>query len=105
MGEVEAADARHQHREDQFAATGVLLVASLSFIVTYLIAPASEWLRHTSALSRRGRPLSRGLATLVIYGIIAAIHGALQASGHAEEIEWFRVGVRGEEVDHAATPI
>lgn len=39
------------------------------------------------------------------YGIIAAIHGALQASGHAEEIEWFRVGVRGEEVDHAATPI
>lgn len=58
---------------DQFAATGVLLVVSLSFIVTYLIAPASEWLRRTSALSRRGRPLSRGLATLVIYGIIAAI--------------------------------
>ena len=32
---------------DQFAATGVLLVAFLSFILTYLIAPASEWLRHT----------------------------------------------------------
>lgn len=39
------------------------------------------------------------------YGIIAAIHGALQTSGHAGEIEWFRVGVRGEELDHAATPI
>ena len=49
---------------DQFAATGVLLVASLSFIVTYRIPPASEWLRHTSALSRRGRPLSRGLTIL-----------------------------------------
>ena len=42
---------------DQFAATGVLLVAFLSFIVTYLIAPVSEWLRHTSALSRRGHRL------------------------------------------------
>ncbi len=39
------------------------------------------------------------------YGIIAAIHGALQASGHAEDIEWFRVGPRGQELDHAATPI
>ena len=57
---------------DQFAATGVLLVAFLSFILTYLIAPASEWLRHTSR-SRRGRPLSRVLTTLVIYGIIAAV--------------------------------
>jgi len=58
---------------DQFAATGVLLVAFLSFILTYLIAPASEWLRHTAARSRRGRPLSRVLTTLVIYGIIAAV--------------------------------
>jgi predicted PurR-regulated permease PerM len=58
---------------DQFAATGVLLVAFLSFILTYLIAPASEWLRHTAVRSRRGRPLSRVLTTLVIYGIIAAI--------------------------------
>ena len=39
------------------------------------------------------------------YRIIAAIHGALQSSGHAQEIEWFRVGPRGEELDHAATPI
>jgi predicted PurR-regulated permease PerM len=58
---------------DQFAATGVLLVAFLSFILTYLIAPASEWLRHTAPRSRRGRPLSRGLATLVIYGVVAAV--------------------------------
>ncbi len=58
---------------DQFAATGVLLVAFLSFILTYLIAPASAWLRHTRALSRRGRPVSRGLATLLIYGIIAMV--------------------------------
>jgi len=58
---------------DQFAATGVLLVAFLSFVLTYLIAPASEWLRHTAVRSRRGRPLSRLLSTLVIYGIIAAI--------------------------------
>jgi hypothetical protein len=39
------------------------------------------------------------------YGVIAAIHGALTTSGHAEEIEWFRVGATGEELDHAATPI
>lgn len=57
---------------DQFAATGVLLVAFLSFILTYLIAPASEWLRRTAARSRRGRP-SRSLTTLVIYGLIAAL--------------------------------
>jgi predicted PurR-regulated permease PerM len=58
---------------DQFLATGVLLVAFLSFILAYLIAPASEWLRHTAARPRRGRLLSRGLMTLVIYGIIAAV--------------------------------
>jgi hypothetical protein len=39
------------------------------------------------------------------YGIVAAIHGALQASGHVDEIEWFRVGPRGQELDHASTPI
>ena len=55
---------------DQFAATGVLLVAFLSFILVYLMAPASEWLRHR-ARSRRGRPLSRGLVVLVIYGVVA----------------------------------
>jgi len=54
---------------DQFAATGVLLVAFLSFILTYLIAPASEWLRRTARA--RGQAVSRGLTTLVIYGVIA----------------------------------
>ena len=58
---------------DQFAATGVLLVAFLSFILAYLIAPASEWLRRFAARSRRGRPLSRGFTTLAIYGVIAAV--------------------------------
>ena len=55
---------------DQFAATGVLLVAFLSFVLTYLIAPASAWLRRAGR-ARRGRPLSRVLATLVVYGVIA----------------------------------
>ena len=40
-----------------------------------------------------------------VYGIAAAIHSALRASPEAEEIEWFRVGPRGEELDHAETPI
>jgi flavin-binding protein dodecin len=39
------------------------------------------------------------------YGVIAAIHGALQASQRVEDIEWFRVGPRGQELDHASTPI
>jgi hypothetical protein len=39
------------------------------------------------------------------YGIVAVIHSALQSSGHADEIEWFRVGARGEELDHSPTPI
>jgi predicted PurR-regulated permease PerM len=66
---------------DQFAATGVLLVAFLSFILTYLIAPASAWLRRAGR-ARRGRSLSRVLSTLVVYGVIAlalfpawALHG------------------------------
>ncbi len=58
---------------DQFAATGVLLVVFLSFFLAYLIAPASERLRHAAAPSRGGRPLSRGLAVLVIYGAISAV--------------------------------
>ena len=48
---------------------------------------------------------SREATPNAAYGIVAAIHGALQASGHAEDIEWFRVGSRGEELDHGATPI
>ncbi|MEO8678129.1 MAG: hypothetical protein ABI665_03730, partial [Vicinamibacterales bacterium] len=51
---------------DQLAATGVLIVVFLSFVLAYLIGPAAERLRFTLAPERRGRPLSRGLAVLVI---------------------------------------
>ena len=44
---------------DQFAATGVLMVAFLSFILAYLIAPASEWLRHTAAVATRTAAVAR----------------------------------------------
>lgn len=57
---------------DQFAATGVLLVAFLSIILVYLLAPLVEWLRRKGAPRRGGRPLPRGLTTLAIYGVIAA---------------------------------
>ncbi len=57
---------------DQFAATGVFLLLFLSFVVTYLIAPAVERLRHAAPLARNGRPHSRGRALLVIYGAVAA---------------------------------
>jgi len=57
---------------DQIAATGVLLIVFLSFVLTYLIAPAVERLRHASASARPGRPLSRSVAVLAIYGAIAA---------------------------------
>lgn len=40
-----------------------------------------------------------------LYGIAAAIHGALSASPAAGEIEWFNVGPRGQEIDHASTPV
>lgn len=58
---------------EQLAATGVLLVLFLSFVLAYLIGPAAERLRHQFAGSKRGRPLSRGPAVLMIYGIIAAL--------------------------------
>jgi predicted PurR-regulated permease PerM len=56
---------------DQFAATGVLLVAFLSFFLAYLLAPAMERLRRAAGRSRGGRALSRELTVLVIYGAIA----------------------------------
>lgn len=58
---------------DQFAATGVLVVVFLSFVMAYLIAPASERLRHAAAATPRGRPISRGLAVLVIYGTLGTL--------------------------------
>jgi predicted PurR-regulated permease PerM len=57
---------------DEFAATGVLLVGFLSFVLTYLIAPAVERLRHVAG-TRRGRPISRSFAVLAIYGAVAAV--------------------------------
>lgn len=57
---------------DQFAATGVLLIVFLSFVATYLIAPGVERLRHAAAPARHGRPLSRGVAVLAIYGAVGA---------------------------------
>jgi predicted PurR-regulated permease PerM len=57
---------------DQFAATGVLLIVFLSFVATYLMAPGVEWLRHAAAPARHGRPLSRSVAALAIYGAIGA---------------------------------
>jgi predicted PurR-regulated permease PerM len=56
---------------DQFAATGVLLIVFLSFVTTYLIAPAVERLRHAAPRGRNRRPYSRGLAMLAIYGGVA----------------------------------
>ncbi len=58
---------------DQFAATGVFLIVFLSFVLAYLIAPAVERLRYAAAPSRRGRPLSRGISVLVIYGLVAVV--------------------------------
>ena len=70
----------------------------------------SEWLIWLE-VARRPGPLARlfgrrrGGAPNAAYSVTAAVHSALQASGHADEIEWFRVGPRGQEIDHAATPI
>ena len=58
---------------DFLAATGVLLVVFLSFVFTYLIAPAVERLRWASAATRKGRPVSRAVALLAMYGGIAAL--------------------------------
>jgi len=58
---------------EKFAALGVLVVVFLSFIFTYLIAPGVERLRRMSASRRRGRPITRTVAVLTIYGAIAAV--------------------------------
>jgi predicted PurR-regulated permease PerM len=56
---------------DQFAATGVFLIVFLSFVVTYLIAPAVERLRYAAPFMRVGRPYSRGVVVLALYGLVA----------------------------------
>ena len=69
---------------------------------------STEWLIWTqvdspgmlSRLFKRGGPPPNAL-----YGIVAAIHGALSANSSVTGVEWFRSGSRGEELDHASTPI
>ena len=70
----------------------------------------TEWLIWLDVVQRGllARLLGRGGTSTgpnAADGIAAAIHSALHASRDAEEIEWFRVGRRGEELDHAETPI
>jgi hypothetical protein len=69
---------------------------------------STEWLIWTqvdtpgvlSRLFKRANPTPNAL-----YGIVAAIHGALGANESVNAVEWFRVGSRGDELDHAPTPI
>jgi predicted PurR-regulated permease PerM len=58
---------------ERLAAVGVLIVLFLSFILTYLIAPAVERLRRILTASIRARPLSRSLAVLAIYGAVTIV--------------------------------
>jgi predicted PurR-regulated permease PerM len=55
---------------ERIAAVGVLIVVFLAFVLTYLIAPAVERVRRLTT-TRRGRPISRGVALLAIYGAVA----------------------------------
>ena len=69
---------------------------------------SSEWLIWTQVDSPGvlSRLFKRGsLSPNALYGIVAAIHGALSANGTVTDIEWFTSGSRGEELDHAPTPI
>ncbi len=58
---------------EKFAAVGVLIVVFLSFVFTYLIAPAVERVRRMTAPATRARPISRSLTVLAIYGTIALV--------------------------------
>lgn len=71
----------------------------------------SQWLIWLD-VAENGGPLRRLLrrstaaaSPNAVYGIAAAIHSALHANPHTSEIEWFTEGPRGEETDHAGTPI
>jgi predicted PurR-regulated permease PerM len=57
---------------EYFAAIGVLVILFLSFVFTYLIAPAVEQVRRAT-LGSLGRPLSRSIAVLAIYGVIGLV--------------------------------
>ena len=58
---------------EKFAAVGVLIVVFLSFVFTYLIAPAVERVRRLIVSGGRARPISRSLAVLAIYGALAVV--------------------------------
>lgn len=68
---------------EKLAAVGVLIVVFLSFVFTYLIAPAVERVRRLIAPGSRARPLPRSLAVLAIYGAIAIIVLPLWSIGGA----------------------
>ena len=57
----------------RLAARGVLLIAFLSFVLMYLIAPAVERVRRMTASRRKGRPVSRSLSVLALYGAAAVV--------------------------------
>ena len=71
----------------------------------------SEWLIWLDAVRPGliarllGKGGSSSRAPNALFGIAAAIHSALTANTSANEIEWFNVGPRGEELDHADTPV
>ena len=69
-------------------------------VTEWLIWMQAEVPGILSRLFKRANPAPNAL-----YGIVAAVHGALNANGRVGDIEWFRVGSRGEELDHAATPV
>jgi predicted PurR-regulated permease PerM len=55
---------------ERLAAVGVLIVLFLSFVATYLMAPAVDRVRRLTATPARGRPVSRSVAVLAIYGAV-----------------------------------
>lgn len=66
----------------------------------------SEWLVWIES----GRPgllahlFGRGASSDAIADLARMLDSVLHANPRVDEIEWFRVGSRGEELDHAATP-
>ena len=67
---------------ERIAAIGVLIIVFLAFVLTYLIAPPVERVRRMRT-NRRGRPISRALAVLAIYGAVAIVILPIWAIGGA----------------------
>src|SRR5574338_572697 len=67
----------------------------------------SEWLIWLE--TRRAGMLARLIGRIgaeapnAVFGVTTLLHTALHASPSVGEIEWFRVGPGGEEIDHAPT--